>query len=107
MRSLEIAVRPGLGTALGAVGRRGCAVGLLLAVLGVPAPASETNRTNGARPGRGFAYEHDPIPEGPWSVHIIKVDLANTNLELHTTLAKGTNYGLTTLTDQIKTLPAD
>jgi len=80
---------------------------LILALFGHPAPASETNRTNGARHGRGFSYQHDQIPEGPWSVHILKVDLANTNLELHTTLAKGSNFGLTTLSDQIKTLPAD
>jgi hypothetical protein len=60
-----------------------------------------SNQTQ-ARPPHGFAYHHDEIPEGPWSVHIVKLDRANADLELQTTLPKGSQIGLATLSDQVK-----
>jgi hypothetical protein len=65
---------------------------------------SATNRATGSHPGRGFSYEHDQIAEGPWSVHVVKVDVSNPRLGLQTTLATGT-FGLTTLSEQVKSLP--
>ena len=57
------------------------------------------------RSARAITYSHDQLPEGPWSVHIIKIDRANPTVEFHTTLAKGSGFGLTILTEQIKTVP--
>jgi len=55
----------------------------------------------------GFTYQNDRDTEVPWSIHVVKVDRSNTDLELHTTLAKGTVLGLGTLSDQIKLLPPE
>jgi uncharacterized protein YigE (DUF2233 family) len=56
---------------------------------------------------RGFSYFHEEIPQGPWSIHVLKVDRHNPAFELHTALAKGNHFGLATLSEQIKTLPSD
>src|SRR5262245_24534330 len=55
---------------------------------------------------RGFTYQHDEIHEKPWSIHIVKVDRSNLHLELHTTLGGGDRFGLGTLSQQIRTMPA-
>jgi hypothetical protein len=57
--------------------------------------------------GRAFSYVNDKVAEGPWSVHLIKLDRSNADYELHTTLGNGQVTGMTTLTDQIKALPAE
>jgi hypothetical protein len=57
--------------------------------------------------GAGMSYLNDRVAEVPWSIHVLKIDRARADFELHTTLAKGMRLGLSTLTDQIKTLPAD
>jgi len=107
MRLLKLVAQPGGKRAFGALTGPGIVLGLWMALLTGSAHATETNRIQAARPGRGFSYHHDQIPEGPWSVHILKIDLANTNLALHTSLARGSNYGLTPLSDHIKTLPPE
>ena len=60
-----------------------------------------------ARTAPGFFYNHETIPAGPWSVHIVKVDRANHDFEIQTTLARGTSFGLSTLSDQIRLLPRE
>jgi len=84
--------------------------GLFCAWLALSLPASRalpaeipTYPTNQLR--RGFSYFHEDIPQGPWSVHVVKVDRLNPAFEFHTTLAKSNHFGLTTLSEQIKTLP--
>lgn len=62
--------------------------------------AENTSRTN-----RAFSYTNDKIPEGPWSVHLVKIDRQNPDYELHTTLGAGQITGMTTLTEQVKALP--
>jgi hypothetical protein len=47
------------------------------------------------------------VADGPWSIHIVKIDRERTDFEFTTTLAKGSNFGLSTLTEQIKVLPAE
>jgi hypothetical protein len=65
--------------------------------------------TNGspARHSRGFSYQSDDISEGPWSVHIVKVDRSNRSLELHSALGRGTGIGLAPLSEQVKSLPPE
>jgi hypothetical protein len=55
---------------------------------------------------KGLSYHRDDIPEGPWSIHVVKVDRSNPDFEFHTALPKGSSFGLTTLTEHIEALPA-
>src|SRR5687768_4979505 len=82
-------------------------LGLLCAVspLLPPLRAAEPARLAAARMTHGFAYAHDEVAEVPWSVHIVKVDRANPNLELHSALAGGSRFGMTTLREHIGQLP--
>lgn len=56
--------------------------------------------------GPGIHHQLDRQPKVPWSVHIIKIDRARRDLELHTTLALGTISGLSTLVEQVGAIPA-
>lgn len=69
------------------------------------APASTPASDDSARTNRAFSYTNDKIPEGPWSIHLVKIDRNNTDYELHTTLGAGQITGMTTLTEQVKALP--
>ena len=80
------------------IGRLFCAIALLPSVLAM---------AEQPKAGRGFSYHHDEISAVPWSIHVIKVDRSAQDLEFHTTLAKGTILGLSTLTEQLKSLPAE
>jgi hypothetical protein len=57
--------------------------------------------------GRTFSYVNDKVAEGPWSIHLVKLDRSSTEYELHTMLGNGQITGMTTLTDQVKALPAE
>jgi len=84
-------------------------LGIVLPVLLLSANAichASTNRAS-ARPARGFSYHRDDIPQGPWSIHVVKVDRSSRNLELHTALAKSAGFGLAPLSEQVKALPAE
>jgi hypothetical protein len=59
------------------------------------------------RGGRAVAYVNDKVPDGPWSVHLVKIDRSSPDYELHTMLAKDTVSGMATLSEQVKDLPAD
>ena len=52
-------------------------------------------------------YRNEKLPEGPWSIHIVRMDLHNPDYELHSMLADGVISGMTTLTDQVKALGAE
>lgn len=54
------------------------------------------------RPLHGFSYRRDEIAEGPWSIHVIKIDRSNPNLELHSLLPPGNAFGLVTLSELVK-----
>ena len=64
------------------------------------APPGEEGRTN-----RAFSYQNDKLPEGPWSIHLIKIERGNPDYEIHSMLANGAVTGMTTLSDQVKALP--
>ena len=57
--------------------------------------------------GTGIAYHHDKVAKVPWSIHVVKVDRARTDLELRTMLGRGAKVGLSTLVQQIQALPPD
>src|SRR5262245_23690971 len=39
------------------------------------------------RTSKAVAYKNEKLPEGPWSIHVLKIDLHNPDYEFHTTLA--------------------
>ena len=43
----------------------------------------------------------------PWSIHVVKVDRSNPQLEFHVVMGKAAAIGLSTLREQIKSLSAD
>jgi phosphodiester glycosidase len=67
---------------------------------------TETNAPS-ARPGRAVTYSHEQLPQGPWSVHVVRIDRSNPNVQLDTTLARGNAFGLAVLTEHIKTVPRE
>ena len=58
-----------------------------------------------ATASHGLSYQHDEVPQIPWSIHIVKIDRTNPDLELHTALAKGNTFGLSTLSELLKLVP--
>src|SRR5260370_16491568 len=83
-------------------------VGLLVGLL-VLAAAMVVGAEQVARPklSRGFSYRNDRVEEVPWSIHIVQIERGNPDFELHTTLAKGTVFGMSTVSEQIKALPPE
>jgi exopolysaccharide biosynthesis protein len=71
----------------------------LLAVVGMGRAAQEDSHVT-----KAVSYQNDKLPEGPWSVHVMKIDRTNSDYEIHTVLANGTVQGMTTLSDQVKAL---
>ena len=55
----------------------------------------------------GVSYQHEKVSAGPWSIHVVKFDRAQRDLELRTTLAQETGFGLRTLPDQVRALPRE
>jgi hypothetical protein len=79
-----------------------------LALLLAPATGCGAEaRTQFRNAGPGLAYRNDRVLHVPWSIHVIRVDRAQADLELDTSLARGTVLGLSTLANQIKDLPAE
>lgn len=60
-----------------------------------------------AESGKGYAYRHETISEVPWSIHILKVDRANPDLQLQTVMANGNSIGLNSLHEQVRFVPPD
>lgn len=63
----------------------------------------------GTRPDRlcvppGLEYLHHRIGEGPWSIHVVKVDRSAVRFRLVSTLAQDHVYGLATVSEQVATL---
>jgi len=66
---------------------------------GPSAPAS-------GRPDRGYAYVRDTVPAVPWSIHIFKVSRARRDLAFTTTLGRGHQLGMATVSEQMRRFPA-
>lgn len=60
----------------------------------------------GSKPS-GVSYQHEKMTNGPWSIHMVRFDRSQRDLELRTTLAQETVLGLSTLTEQIQALPQE
>src|SRR5258706_11958242 len=79
---------------------------LVLAIaFGPTAWASDSNSEQLIEPG--IYYRNDKLPEVPWSIHVVKVERTRPEFEFISTKAKDTILALSTLTDQIKLIPAE
>jgi hypothetical protein len=83
----------------------------VLAVIGLAAAlplsrsaAAGTNEMTSANVG--FNYTNDVIDDKPWSIHIVEVDRGRREFEFCTTLGKGNVIGMGTVSDQVKSVPA-
>lgn len=56
-------------------------------------------------PVRGLAYFHDTVREVPWSMHVLKLDRARRDLELHAVLGHGNRFAMATVPELIGFLP--
>jgi hypothetical protein len=58
-------------------------------------------------PGAGVTYIRDQIKEVPWTVHVARVDRQRSDVGITTTLGKGTSFGMSLVSDQVKLFPAE
>lgn len=56
---------------------------------------------------RYISYTNEVIADVPLSIHVVKVDRANPDLKFYTTLGGGDVLGMGTVTDQLKSFPAE
>ena len=52
------------------------------------------------------SYHHEVVPAGPCSIHVFQVDFSQPGWRITTTLGKDGNFGVATLTEQVKGVPA-
>lgn len=68
----------------------------------LPVPMNATTLRPHIEPG--MEYRHEWIGNGPWSIHVVKVDRSRETFQLAATLAQNHIYGLTPMTEQIESL---
>ena len=54
----------------------------------------------------GVGYANPRLDEGPWSIHVVRVDRTRPTLELHSVHAGGGALGLSPLSEQLRRIPA-
>ncbi len=97
MRSMTIRRRKrSAGNFPRALGISLCLVGLLCSE---SLPARDTPRV-----GPGLEYIHHRIGDGPWSIHVVKVERSRARFRLVSTLADGHVYGLASVAEQVARL---
>lgn len=84
--------------------------GALLAVafsfgLGTLHQAIAAAGDDSSRTTRAFTYVNEKLPEGPWSIHLVRVERDNPEYEIQTMLANNAVSGMTTLSEQVKSIP--
>jgi hypothetical protein len=75
---------------------------LLLAALRATFAAEAPSRS-----GTGYAYRHETVVEMPWSIHILKIDRSNHDLQLQTVMGNGNSIGVNSLHEQVRLMPPD
>lgn len=86
-------------------------IGVLLSLvflLAATAPgiSAATAGEESTRANRAFYYVNEKLPEGPWSIHLVRLERDNPDYEIHTMLAGNAVTGMTTLSEQVKALPS-
>jgi hypothetical protein len=59
------------------------------------------------RAGTGYTYRHETVTEVPWSIHILKIDRGNHDLQLQTVMGSGNSIGVNSLHEQVRLMPPD
>lgn len=85
----------------------GLATGNASAAPAAPAKAGSPAAAPGTKVDRGFAYIHDEVRDVPWSIHVMKIDRSHRELELDTTMGYGSCVGLSVISQQVKSVPAE
>ena len=82
--------------------------GLLVLVLWtVPVVGGLSLLSPSQRPTRGMFYFHDSVRKVPWSMHVVKINRARKDFELHSMIGKGRCMGMTTIPEQVAQLPPE
>ncbi len=79
----------------------------LLWLCGALLPSLCLASTNRPAHGPGITYEHNEVPDVPWSIHLVKVERGRHDLRFETTLGAGQQLGMGLVSDQLKSLPSD
>ncbi len=82
--------------------------GLLICLLAGPCHGWGGGATNASpQRARSFSYYNDVVPAGPWSIHIARIERSNPDFQFTTTSGKGNLLGMSTVGEQVKTLPPE
>jgi len=79
--------------------------GLLLCAPALKGSGTPSNQGTRNSP-TGFTYFHDEVRAVPWSIHVVKMERARTDLELHTTRGRGACLGMDIVSEQARAVPA-
>jgi hypothetical protein len=97
-------------------GKRGCSflrvglklAGLLACLVTAPSQGWGGGATNALlQRARSFSYTNDVVPAGPWSIHIARIERSHPDFQFCTTSGKGDFLGMSTVAEQVKTLPPE
>ena len=69
-------------------------------------PTSGAEDDKGASGIPSVVYRNDRQSNGPWSIHVIRIDRSRADVELHSTLAREAVVGLATLAQQVRGFPS-
>lgn len=79
--------------------------GLCALLLPLVAFADAATIRQAPRRACGWLYHHDEVPDVPWSIHVFRIDRDHPELEFHTTTGNGALLGMSTVSQQLKSLP--
>ena len=83
------------------------AIGCVLVLLESQSGLYGSSNTNGlAKSDHPFQYTNDVVEDMPWSIHVVKVRRSHPDIEFCTTLGNGDVLGMSTVSEQVKTVPA-
>jgi len=60
-----------------------------------------------AKPDRPLSYFNDVDPKVPWSIHVVRIERSHPELRFCTTLGDGQVLGMSTVPEQLKSLPSE
>jgi hypothetical protein len=53
---------------------------------------------------KDLIYQHEELPEGPWSTYVLKIARTNSSFAFTTTLGNGDEFGMAVVSDQVRAL---
>ena len=86
------------------VGAFALAVCLVLALLPLRAQRSSASPQE-RKASPGVTYFNEIVADEPWSIHVIKIERARTDIDFTSTLPRGAMQGLSPLTQQVRSIP--